>query len=142
MSMQATGTFKIDSWVDTPIEEWADGAKLGRARVTKTFQGEIAGESVAELLLVGAGEGSRAYVGFERITARVRGRAGSFLLHHSATMSRGGASATWTIVPDSGTGELTGLRGAAKIDRDASGGHAFTLDYDLDGPASAPQSPT
>ena len=36
------------------------------------------------------------------------------------------------MVLDSGTGELRGLRGEARIVVDEDGGHAFTLDYDLD----------
>jgi hypothetical protein len=67
----------------------------------------------------------------ERIEGRINGRAGSFVLHHSATADRGAQAASWTVVPDSGTGELRGLRGQARIDVSPDGGHTFTLDYDL-----------
>jgi hypothetical protein len=36
------------------------------------------------------------------------------------------------VVPDSGTGELRGLRGEALITNEPDGGHSFTLDYDLE----------
>ncbi len=129
--MHATGTFVIDSWEATPYDE-QDGVNLSRTRVTKTFHGDVEGHSTAELLMAGAQDGSAAYVGFERIAGSIQGRTGSFVLHHSATMTRATQSATWTIVPDSGTGELRTLRGEAAIINEPDGGHTFTLDYELD----------
>ena len=108
-------------------------AKLSRTRVTKVFRGDVEGESVADLLMAyGAEEGSAAYAGFERVVGSVHGRSGSFVLHHSATMTRGEGESSLSVVPDSGTGELRGLRGDARITSEPDGGHSFTLDYDLD----------
>ncbi|HEX8033484.1 MAG TPA: DUF3224 domain-containing protein [Ktedonobacterales bacterium] len=131
MRNHATSTFDIDSWEPAPYDE-RDGINLSRTRVTKTFHGDIEGHSAAELLMVGAHNGSAAYVGFERIEGRIHGRSGSFVLHHSATMTRDAQSANWTVVPDSGTGELRSLRGEARIINEPDGGHTFTLDYELD----------
>lgn len=131
MSERATGTFEIKRWDEAPYDEWR-GTRLTRTHVTKTFHGDIEGESTAELLMAyGSEEGSAAYVGFERITGRVDGRSGSFVLHHTATGSRNGQTASWSVVPDSATGELLGLRGEAQISVEPDGGHSFTLDYDL-----------
>jgi len=126
--VQATGTFTIESWEATPYDE-AEGATLSRTRVTMVFSGEIEGTSTAELLMAQAQDGSAAYVGFERIVGRVNGRVGSFVLHHSATMTKDAQSASWTVVPDSGTGELRTLRGSAVITNEPDGGHTFTLEY-------------
>lgn len=131
MSSKATATFDIDTWDATPYDE-GDGATLTRTRVTKTFHGEIEGHSTAELLMASAQEGSVAYVGFERLVCRVGDRSGSFVLHHNATASRGAQSASWTVLPDSGTGDLRGLRGTATITQEPGGGHTFTLDYDFE----------
>ncbi|MGH2486930.1 MAG: DUF3224 domain-containing protein [Ktedonobacterales bacterium] len=131
MTTRATGTFTLDSWEPQPYDE-AEGATLTRARVTKTFRGEIAGTSTAELLMAAAGEGSMAYVGFERLAVSVQGHAGTFVLHHNATASAAGQTATWTVLPHSGTGALQGLRGEARIVNEPDGGHSFILDYDLD----------
>jgi Protein of unknown function (DUF3224) len=35
------------------------------------------------------------------------------------------------VVPDSGTGQLRGLRGDADIGVEPDGGHTFRLDYEL-----------
>lgn len=131
MTSRATGTFTIDSWDQQPYDE-RDGVSLSRTRVTKTFRGDFEGTSTAELLMASAPHDSAAYVGFERITGRLHGRAGSFVLHHNATMSAGTRSASWTILPESGTGELAGLRGEAKIVVEPDGGHTFMLDYELE----------
>ncbi|MBA2276616.1 MAG: DUF3224 domain-containing protein [Chloroflexia bacterium] len=129
--MRAEGTFAVEGWDEKPYDEH-EGTRLARTTVTKTFQGDVEGTSTAELLMAyGAAEGSAAYVGFERIAGRVHDRSGSFLLHHSATMAGGDGSATWSVVPDSGTGELRGLRGEARITREPGGGHTFTLDYEI-----------
>ena len=129
--MQATATFDIDDWKNEPIDD-GDGTPRGRAHVTKTFRGGLDGHSTAELLLAGTPvEGSRAYVAIERITGLLGGRAGTFLLQHSARGRRGAQEAEWTIVADSGTGELTGLSGTAEITVSADGGHTITFDYDL-----------
>ncbi|MGZ3636684.1 MAG: DUF3224 domain-containing protein, partial [Ktedonobacterales bacterium] len=66
------------------------------------------------------------------IEGHLHGRSGSFVLHHSATMTRDASSTSWTVVPDSGTGELRSLRGEARIVNEPDGGHTFTLDYELD----------
>lgn len=131
VSIHAAGTFVIDTWEPAPYDE-REGVNLTRTRVTKTFSGAIEGQSAAELLMVGAQEGSAAYVGYERIVGRVNGREGSFVLQHVATMSRAGQSSRWTIVPDSGTGDLRGIRGEAQIGVEPDGGHTFILDYELE----------
>lgn len=79
----------------------------------------------------GTEEGSAAYVGLERIVGSVQGRSGSFILSHDARMERGEGKANLSVVPDSGTGELRGLRGEARISVGADGGHFFELDYEL-----------
>ena len=131
MTTRATGTFEIDVWDEEPYDE-REGAKLSRTRVTKVFRGDVEGEGVADLLMAyGAEEGSAAYASFERLVGSVHGRSGSFVLHHSATMTRCEGESSLSVVPDSGTGELRGLRGDARITREPGGGHSFTLDYDL-----------
>jgi len=134
MGTHAAGTFEIDSWEEEPYDE-REGARLTRTRLTKTFRGDVEGESTAELLMAyAAEEGSAAYVGFERVVGRIHGRSGSFVLHHTASSdgSRGEPLATWSVVPGSGTGELRGLRGEARIINEPDGGHSFTLDYNFE----------
>ncbi|HEX8983436.1 MAG TPA: DUF3224 domain-containing protein [Ktedonobacterales bacterium] len=130
MSQHASGTFTIDAWEPEPYDDQNE-VKLARVRVRKTFSGDIAGVSTAELLMVaGTEEGQAAYVGVERIVGSVHGRAGSFVLLHHGIATPGEQSALWTVAPGSGTGGLRSLRGTAIIGDDPEGAHSFTLDYD------------
>ena len=129
MSARATGAFEIAAWEQVPYDEAAEGPKLGRATVRKTFRGELAGESSAELLLCGDDQGGIAYTALERVVGRVGDRSGSFLLLHGAV--RGDAAKPrGRVVTDSGTGELRGLRGEVEISHDEQGA-LFVLDYDF-----------
>ena len=132
MSTRATGTFDIDRWDQEPCDE-REGAHLARATVTKTFHGDLEGSSTAHVLLTGSTlvETSRAYVALERIEGRLDGRSGSFVLHHTAIESAAGGTAAWTVVPDTGTGDLRGLTGQAQITIEPDGTHRFELDYQL-----------
>lgn len=65
-----------------------------------------------------------------RITASVKGRAGTFDLQHCAQMGGPDPRTYWLVVPGSGTGELRGITGEARYQHDESGAK-FTLDYDF-----------
>ncbi|MEO3811435.1 DUF3224 domain-containing protein [Sphaerisporangium sp. B11E5] len=128
---RATGGFHIESWDQETIDD-REGATIGRVHVTKTFHGDLEGTSTADLLTAaGQVEGSAAYVAFERFTGTAHGRKGSFVLHHTASGSGGERSLSWTILPDSGTGELKGVTGGGDIVIQEDGGHAYVLDYEL-----------
>lgn len=107
---------------------------MGRARFTKTYAGPIKAASVVEFMhaSVGAVE-SGVYVALERVAGTVEGRRGTFALHHLGLRERGTSSLAIHVVPDSGTGELVGLRGAMSIDI-VDGKHFYTFDYELAGP--------
>ena len=62
------------------------------------------------------------------LTGTLHGKKGSFALQHTGIMDRGKPSLTITVVPDSATGELTGLTG--KMDIIIAGGkHSYVFDY-------------
>lgn len=131
MDIQASGAFEIESWEPEVIDE-QPGAALGRVRLTKVFRGGLKGTSTAHLLTVADGEGSPAvYVAVERFTGELNGRAGSFVLHHTAPGSHGERLAI-RVVPGTGTGELTGLTGTFEILTDEGGGHTYALEAQLD----------
>jgi uncharacterized protein DUF3224 len=123
---RAESTFVIDNWEGSPYDT-EPGAELARARVTKTFHGDLEGSSTVELLSATTSAGPAAYVALERIRCRLHGRTGSFVLHHSA----GAAGTSWSVVVGSGTDDLTGLTGTGEIQRHEDGSHTFVLDYEL-----------
>jgi hypothetical protein len=128
--MQATGTFAVKV-VPLPADEGVDTGAFGRLSIDKTFSGELAATSKGQMVgAFTAVEGSAGYVALERVTGTLDGKKGSFILQHSGAMSHGNQSLSVTVVPDSGTEELTGLSGAMQIIIDGKQ-HSYVFDYAL-----------
>jgi len=134
---QASGAFNVKM---APLwtEEHTDGTKLARLSLDKEFLGDLAATSKGEMLsAVTSVKGSAGYVAIERVTGALHGRSGSFVLQHSGVMNRGAAHLSLDVVPDSASGELTGLAGAMQIII-ADGKHSYDFSYtlpDADAPA-------
>jgi hypothetical protein len=73
---------------------------------------------------------SAGYVAIEKVTGTLQGRSGTFILQHSATMNRGAPQLSLNVVPDSGTGQLTGITGSMTI-KIENGKHFYGFDYTL-----------
>ncbi|HGM6998535.1 DUF3224 domain-containing protein [Serratia ureilytica] len=128
--MHATGTFDVKLTPQTATAE-IETAKLSRMTIDKQFHGDLTAASIGEMLAVRMeAHGSAGYVAMERVTGALHGHKGSFVLQHSGTMNRGVSSLQLTVVPDSGTGELTQLSGSMTIEID-QGAHRYTMDYVL-----------
>lgn len=131
MNRHATGTFEV-SLNPLDLNEVGEGETRGRISINKTFRGDLDATSIGEMLTAMTEvKGSAGYVAIERVVGVLQGRSGSFVLQHSGTMDRGAPSLSVTVVPDSGTGELVGLRGTLKITI-REGVHCYGLDYSLE----------
>jgi hypothetical protein len=132
MTRHARGSFEVKIAPEGQPDT-GDGSVLGRMSLDKTFHGDLTGHSSGTMLTAGSSavKGSAAYVAVERFTGALGGRKGSFALVHRGTMSAAGQDLDITVVPDSGSGELTGISGKLGIVIDASGGHAYDLEYSL-----------
>jgi hypothetical protein len=103
--------------------------------IAKRLQGDLEGTSAGQMLTGMTGtEGSAGYVAIEEVRGTLHGRSGTFLLQHSGTMRRGAPQLSIAVVPDSGTGQLTGLAGEMTIEI-ADGVHSYVFEYTL------PQAP-
>jgi hypothetical protein len=131
MAERATSTFEIKRWDENSYSEFDGGKKLTRARVTKTFQGDVEGEGDVEYLMMYREDGTATLVGLERIVGRVHGKAGSFVLQEEGTFEDGAARILWRIVPGSGTGELEGIRGEGRFVAGHEPRHPFALEYEI-----------
>lgn len=107
-----------------------DQPGLGRMSIDKQFHGDLEATSKGEMLsAMTAVKASAGYVAMERVTGTLQGKKGSFVLQHSAFMDRGAQSLKITVVPDSGTDELVGLRGDLGIEIiDKQHYYSFTFD--------------
>lgn len=107
------------------------GINFGRLLLDKQYQGDLQASAQGQMLsAVTPTAGSAAYVAIEQVSGSLHGREGSFVLQHSGLMDRGTPQLVVTVVPDSGTGGLTGLAGRLQI-RISEGQHFYDFDYTL-----------
>jgi hypothetical protein len=124
----ASGPFEVKM---TPQDDKADPT-LGRMTIDKQYHGDLEGTSKAQMLSAMTGvKGSAGYVAIEKVTGVLQGRSGTFVLEHFATMERGAPELSIVVVPDSGTGELEGLKGKMNVIVAAGGKHSYEFDYTL-----------
>lgn len=130
MTTRASGTFEVDL-NPLAVHDQAQETQLGRMAIKKQFKGDLEGSSRGEMLMAGTEvEGSAGYVAIERVSGTLQGRNGTFVLQHSGTMTRGIGQLSVSVVPDSGTGQLTGLAGQLAISI-TEGNHFYEFDYSL-----------
>lgn len=130
MTKQATGTFTV-AMQPQGEPDAAPGATLGRMSLEKQFHGDLQGVGQGTMLTaVTDTDGSAGYVAIERVSGTLHGRRGSFVFQHNGLMQRGAQQLTIRVVPDSGTGELTGLAGTFGL-KIIDGQHHYTFDYTL-----------
>jgi hypothetical protein len=131
MSHLAKGSFEVTATREPPYDS-ADGLVLARTSLTKTFQGDLEATSTVQMLsAAGPTQGSAVYVAVERVHGKLAGRSGNFVLAHYGVMNRGEARLTLEVAPDSGTGELVGLKGRMTIRIEPGGAHFYELEYEL-----------
>jgi hypothetical protein len=111
-----------------PYDQTASPA-LMEVRLSETFTGDIEGESPVRALQVLRDDRSARLVSIQRFTGKLGGRQGTFVLQGSEIVEKGKIKATWFVVPRSGTGDLSGLRGEGGFEGDFGKGSAGTLDY-------------
>ena len=135
--MRASGTFKVVAFTPTelsPEPAVETGLPVGVSTMEKRYEGGVEGRS-ATLFTAAFDQisGVGTYVAMESFEGAVDGRSGAFNFAHSATT--GGTDRGdefFTIVPTSGTGDLTGIRGTGGMAIDEDGTHRIWFEYELD----------
>jgi hypothetical protein len=130
LTNHASGTFEVKMNPQAPEDEVGDPT-VGRMSLDKRFHGDLEATSRGQMLATRTDvEGSAGYVAIERVRGALHGREGTFALQHSGIMTRGVPQLNISVVPDSGTGQLTGLAGTMTIDID-EGRHSYDFEYTL-----------
>ena len=131
-AMKVSGNFEVNL---NPIESYAngqDGINLARMSLDKHFHGDLEADSKGEMLsAMTTVQGSAGYVAIEQVVGVLSGKQGSFVLQHFGTMNKGDSRLILEVVPDSGTGELTGLKGEMEIVI-KDGQHIYEFEYEID----------
>lgn len=130
MSIVAKGTFTV-KLAPLPFAGPPEGSKLGRMSIDKQIAGDLVATTKGQMLSATTDtKGSAGYVAIEQVEGTLHGKAGSFVLQHTGTMNRGAPELSVTVVPDSATGELAGLKGNFQIII-AEGKHSYEFTYTL-----------
>jgi len=122
MNKQITIPFQVTEWDAQNYDEMPDAPTLSRVTVKKTFDGELKGESTAQLLMCSSEDGSAGYTVMERVVGELEGRKGSFVMIHGGTHTPAETSrALGFIMPNSGTAQLKGITGTVEFISDENG---------------------
>ena len=125
---RATAKVTVQSSEAKPYEQ-TGGSSLMELRINETFTGEIDGESEARAFQVLREDKSASQVSMQRFRGKLGGRQGTFVLQGSEIVENGKIKATWFVVPGSGTGDLSGLRGEGGFEGGFGKGSDGWLDY-------------
>ena len=129
VTTQAKGTFVVK--LNPQPDDKVGDPSIGRMSIDKQFSGDLEGSSKGQMLAAMTEiKESAGYVALERVDGTLGGRKGTFALQHSGTMDRGTPKLSITVVPDSGTGELVGLKGKMTINI-IDGKHFYEFEYTL-----------
>lgn len=127
MNARAAGTFEVDL---TPQPADAPPS-ITRMLINKRYSGGLTATGTGQMISFVSGvEGSAGYTALELVEGDLEGLVGTFVLQHSGIMDRGAPQLSLTVVPDSGTDALTGLRGEMSIEID-NGLHRYELAYSI-----------
>ena len=88
----ASARIEVESYEPRPYEQPANGPQLLEIHVKERFIGEIEADGVVRFLQAAREDGSASFVGIERVTGRVGGRHGTFLLQDAGTPAPSAAS--------------------------------------------------
>lgn len=129
--MEATAKFKITGWEEETITGIADGGKLTRAHVGKSYEGELQGEGKVEYLMMYRSDGTADFIGYEVVEAQLKGRKGSFVFEHRGYFKEGVATDTWTIAENSGSEGLSDIKGVVQFSESHKEEYEVTLNYEF-----------
>jgi hypothetical protein len=97
--------------------------------LSETFSGDLDGDSPVRALQVLRDDKSASLVSVQRFRGKLSGRQGTFVLQGSEIVENGKIKATWFVVPGSGSGDLSGLRGEGGFEGGFGNGSDGWLDY-------------
>lgn len=114
---------------ESKIYDQTTGSALMEVNISETFSGDIDGESTVRALQVAREDKSANMVSMQRFRGKLGRREGGFVLQGTEIVANGKIKATWFVVPGSGTGDLTGVRGEGGFEGGFGKGSEGWLDY-------------
>ncbi len=125
---RAAAKITVQSSEANPYDQTANPA-LPEVRLSETFTGDINGESPVRALQVLRDDRSASLVSVPRFRGELDGGESTFVLQGQEIVENGKIKAKWFVVPGSGTGDLSGLRGEGGFEGQFGTGSEATLDW-------------
>jgi len=119
LALAAKSNYAINKWDeqtwDGRVPSEVKGAKMMRISAITSYEGDLQAEGQLEYLMSSRDDDTSTMVGLEKVTGTLSGKSGSFVLQHIGGYD-GDVKVKWSVVPNSGTGELKGLRAEGTLD--------------------------
>ena len=132
MARHATGTFHNTGWEETPVEERDGSEKTTRARISQRFSGDIEADGTWDAVMYYRPDGTAVYAGYLRLTGAIGPGEGTVVIDAHGTYDGGEARSSWSVVPGSGGGGLSGLSGEGTTAAPHGPDGTYELDYELE----------
>ncbi|GHG54183.1 DUF3224 domain-containing protein [Streptomyces griseocarneus] len=129
-----TGHFTFATWEERTVGARETSPRLAHASVVNTFSGGIeAADTTCEYTIAYATDKTGTFTGMQVLTGRVDGRDGTFVVEERGSFDDDGTvHCAFEVVPGTGTGELTGLRGTGSfVARHGEPSVPYTFDYEV-----------
>jgi hypothetical protein len=126
---RAQGVIEVKTYVPTPYDERPDAPSVVEINVIEQFSGDLTGSGAVRFIQALRQDGSASFCGIERIDGDLAGRHGNFLLQDTGTVEGNLVKGTWFVIPDSGSGQLAGLRGEGDFEAELGQNARWTLNY-------------
>ena len=127
---KAMGEFKITGGHEETYAE-RDPGRLSRAGGTQEFSGDIQGAGRIEWLMCYRSDKTAEFVGMQEIDGTIDGRRGEFVLTSTGSHDGERSTGSWTIVPGSGKGDLSGITGHGAWKAGPGPQATFELSYEF-----------
>ncbi|MEV3987393.1 DUF3224 domain-containing protein [Streptomyces sp. NPDC049837] len=134
MPTRTTGRFTFADWQERTLGTGGTSPKLAHASVTNSFTGGIeAPGTLCEYTIAYLTDKTGTFAGMELLAGRLDGREGAFVVEERGSFEADGTvHCAFEVVPGSGTGDLTGLRGTGRFTaRHGEPSVPYTFDYEL-----------
>lgn len=128
--MKLTARRITKTWNEVPYDELDGAPTLTRSCVTNAYEGDMEGEGWEEYLMLCQQDKSTSFVSVERVIGCMGDRRGSFVMQSVGTYENGVAQGRLTVVPGSGSGDLTGLSGEGQFTMLQGRYATVTLEYE------------
>ncbi len=131
MQKHIEGAFEVTGWSEEQAPGLEGAAKVTIARIEQRFTGGIQAETISDTVMTYREDGTAEFLGYQRVQGGIGDKVGAFVFRATGNFDGKEARTSIEVVPNSATGDLTGLRGTGVATAPLGTTGTFTLDYEL-----------